>query len=238
VNFEHQFGGNWLFSLSYLGNRTTHLWAGRETNPGVYIPGKCGSANCSTTTNMQSRRVLTLANSAQGAYYASMPTTNDGSNASYNGMLTPLQHRFSHSFSVRLNYAWSHCISESDFNIELTGPTYMNPNHLAQDRGNCGHDTRHIFNGSVIATSWYNGRRALHLLLAGWRIAPLVRITSGASINVTTGVDNSLTGVGLDRPNVVDMTKIYRPGYHSDPLHERQRNGYASYAGARVPGVR
>jgi len=46
-----------------------------------------------------------------------------------------------------------------------------------------------------------------------------VRITSGASINVTTGVDNSLTGVGLDRPNVVDMTKIYKSGYHSDPKH-------------------
>src|SRR6185312_3410272 len=110
-------------------------------------------------------------------YYASMPTPNDGANANYNGLLTSLTHRFSHNFSVRLNYTWSHCISESDFNIELTGPTYMNPNNLAEDRGNCNHDTRHVFNGVVIATSSYHGSRTMHLLLSGWRIAPLVRVT-------------------------------------------------------------
>jgi len=231
MNFEHQFGGNWLFSLSYLGNKTTHLWAGRESNPSVFIPGKCGSANCSTTTNTQSRRILTLANAAQGAYYASMPITNDGANASYNALLTSLQHRFDHNFSVRLNYTWSHCISESDFNIELTGPTYMNPDNLAQDRGNCSQDTRHVFNGSVIATSWYNGRRSLHLLLAGWRIAPLARISSGAPINVTTGTDNSLTGVGLDRPNLLDVNHIYKTGFHSDPNHVYLNGNFLSANG-------
>lgn len=231
ANFEHQFGGNWLFALSYLGNKTTHLWAARESNPGVYIPGKCGSANCSTTTNTQSRRVLTLANPTQGAYYASMPTPNDGANASYNGLLTSLTHRFSHNFSVRLNYTWSHCISESDFNIELTGPTYMNPNNLAEDRGNCNHDTRHVFNGVVIATSSYNGSRLMHQLLSGWRIAPLLRATSGASINVTTGVDNSLTGVGLDRPNLINPAIIYKSGYRSDPKHV-YLNGNALQANA------
>jgi hypothetical protein len=106
ANFEHQFSNDWLFTLSYLGNKTTHIWAARELNAGVYIPGKCGSANCSTTTNTQIRRVLTLANPEQGAYYASMPTTNDGANASYNGLLTSLQHRLSNNFSLRVNDTW------------------------------------------------------------------------------------------------------------------------------------
>jgi len=166
----------------------------------------------STTTNTQNRRVLTLANPTQGAYYASMPTTNDGANASYNGLLTSLQHRLRNNFSLRANYTWSYCISESDFNIELTGPTYMNPDDLAQDRGNCNLDTRHVFNGTVIATSRYNGSRSLRLLLSGWRIASLLRISSGASINVTTGTDNSLTGANLDRPNLINPTIAYKSG--------------------------
>ncbi|HEY2040293.1 MAG TPA: carboxypeptidase regulatory-like domain-containing protein, partial [Edaphobacter sp.] len=219
ANFQHQFGSDWLFALNYLGNKTTHIWAGRESNPAIYIPGKCGSVNCSTTTNTQSRRVLTKANPVWGAYYGSMPITNDGANASYNALLASLQHRYSNNFSVRLNYTWSHCMSESDFNIELTGPTYMNPDNLRQDRGNCNQDTRHVFNGSLIATSWYNGGRVMHLLLAGWKIAPLLRISSGTAINVSTGTDNSLTGVGLDRPNLLDATQVYKVGYHTDPNH-------------------
>jgi len=229
ANFEHQFGNDWLLTLSYLGNKTTHIWAARELNPGVYIPGKCGSANCSTTTNTQSRRVLTLANPVQGAYYASMPTTNDGANASYNGLLTSLQHRLSNNFFLRINYTWSHCISELDFNIELTGPTYMKPADLAQDRGNCNQDTRYVFNGTVIATSHYSGGRSLHLLLSGWRIAPLLRISPGASINVTTGTDNSLTGIGLDRPNLINSTIAYKSGVHIDP-HHTYLNGNAFVA--------
>lgn len=220
ANFEHQFANNWMFSLSYIGNKTTHLWAGRETNPAVYIPGTCGSSACSTTKNTQNRRVLSLANPAQGAYYGSMPTTNDGANASYNGLLASLQHRYSHNYTVRFNYTWSHCISETDFNIELTGPTYMNPNNLREDRGNCNQDVRHVLNGSFIATSSYHGGRITSFLLSGWKVAPLLRVMSGGSVNVTTGVDNSLTGVNLDRPNLVDATTVYRQGWHhSDPQH-------------------
>jgi len=79
---------------------------------------------------------------------------------------------------------------------------------------------RHLLNGSVIATSSYHGGRAMSFLLSGWKVAPLLRIMSGSSINVTTGVDNSLTGVNLDRPNLVDATQVYKNGYHfSDPQH-------------------
>lgn len=220
ANFEHQFAGNWLFSISYIGNKTTHLWAGQETNPGVYIPGTCGKTACSTTTNTQTRRILTLANAQQGAYYGSMPTTNDGANANYNALLASLQHRYSQNFSLRVNYTWSHCISESDFNIELTGPTYMNPSNLAEDRGNCNQDTRHVFNASVISTSSYHGNRILQYILSDWKVAPLVRIMSGGSVNVTSGSDYSLTGIGLDRPNLVNKDLVYKKGYHNSfPAH-------------------
>lgn len=95
----------------------------------------------------------------------------------------------------------------------------MNPDNLTQDRGDCNHDTRHVFNGTVIATSRFNGSRLWRFLLSDWKIAPLVRIMSGSSLNVQSGVDNSLTGVGLDRPNLIDTNSVYKHGYHSDPNH-------------------
>ncbi len=40
-------------------------------------------------------------------------------------------------------------------------------------------------------------------ILSGWQLAPIVSIASGIAINVTSGRDNSLTSIGLDRPNYV-----------------------------------
>ena len=40
-------------------------------------------------------------------------------------------------------------------------------------------------------------------ILSGWQLAPIVSFASGIAINVTSGRDNSLTGIGLDRPNYV-----------------------------------
>ena len=49
----------------------------------------------------------------------------------------------------------------------------------------------------------FAGSRAARLLLSDWQIAPIVTLRSGVSFSPVTGVDNSATGVGLDRPNVV-----------------------------------
>ena len=79
----------------------------------------------------------------------------------------------------------------------------MNPNNLRQDRGSCNFDIRHIFNTSIVATSKVRGTSIWAHLLNNWQIAPVIRALSGAPLNIVSGVDASLTGVNLDRPNLV-----------------------------------
>ena len=43
----------------------------------------------------------------------------------------------------------------------------------------------------------------LQRLANDWNIAPLVRYQSGLPVNPSSGRDNSLTGIGNDRPNVI-----------------------------------
>ncbi|PYS47518.1 MAG: hypothetical protein DMG13_27690 [Acidobacteria bacterium] len=43
--------GEWLFAASYLGNKSTHLWTGREVNPALY-------SAAATLSNTNQRRVL------------------------------------------------------------------------------------------------------------------------------------------------------------------------------------
>jgi hypothetical protein len=201
VSVQHMFSNNWVFTVSYLGNKTSHLWIGNEANPAVYIPGTCGAAPCSSTGNTQARRVLTLLNPKAGQYYSQMTVADDGISSNYNGMLTSIEHRFAHNYTLLANYTWSKCLGIAPVTSLGTG-VLQDPNNVRGDYGPCTYDSTHLFNTSIVYTSQFGHGGLASQLLSHWNIAPLVRYQSGLPVNPVTGKDNSLTGVGNDRPNV------------------------------------
>ncbi len=203
VSYQRQITTNWLASINYLGNKTTHLWVGEDINPALFIPGTCAGKPCSSTSNTNQRRPLYLQNPVAGAAYASITQSDQNGNSNYNGMLVSIQHRFSNGFTLLSNYTWSHCISDVDFTGELAGSQYMNPFNRGQDRGRCNFDVRHNANTSLIVSSPMHGSSFGAKILKDWQLAPIVQMRSGMALNVTLGRDNSLTGVGLDRPDLV-----------------------------------
>ena len=164
VSYQRQFARNWLASITYLGNKTTHLWVGSEMNPAVYGPG-------ATTSNTNQRRVLYRQNPVAGAYYASINQADEGSNAHYNAMLVSLEHRLSHGFTLLTNYTDSYCITDLDFTGELGGSPNSVPYNRSADRGPCNFDYRHIFNLSLVASSSVKGNPWVSRLLSNWRLA-------------------------------------------------------------------
>ena len=202
ASVQHRFADNWIFSVSYLGNKTSHLWIGNETNPAVYIPGTCAGKPCSSTSNTQARRVLTLANPSAGQYYSSMVVADDGISANYNGMLTSIEHRFARSYTILANYTWSKCLGIAPV-TSLGGGVIQDPSNVRGDYGPCTYDAPHLFNLSMVYVSRLGPGGMLSNLLSYWNLAPLVRYQSGLPVNPVSGKDNSLTGVGNDRPNVI-----------------------------------
>lgn len=225
ASVQQDLGRGWQASLSYLGNHNAHLWLGRAINPAVYIPGtwtgpgSCGALTvspgtgnaCSTTGNASQRTVLALANPSQGSYFSpTMTLIHDGFDSNYNGLITAVQHRMSNSFSLLTNYTWSHCISAGDAPGDIAGIFNQNPAYPRGDRANCGFDVRHIFNTSIVASSHIRGGNSILRAVANdWQLAPIVRILSGTPLNITSGIDNSRTGQGLDRPNYVSGAAVY-----------------------------
>ena len=192
------------------------------TGPAAVTPGAAG-ANCSTTKNENSRFLLTIDNPA-GTNAAGGPSggnqlegggggsviVGDEATASYNGLISTLQHRLSNTFSLLANWTWSKCLDIEDAQGDLAGTTVENPNDLRMDWGPCGSDYRHIINTSVIAKSEFTSfNRAERLILNDWEIAPAMHIQSGAPFTVTSGQDNSLTDVGNDRPNLMPGVNPY-----------------------------
>jgi hypothetical protein len=218
VGMQHMFGAGWVLSMTYLGNITNHSWIGNEVNPATYIPGNstgiagsCGALTklpaagtaCSSTSNTQDRRILSLANPSFGQFYSTQVIANDGANANYNGVLTSVEHRFAHNYTVLANYTWSKCLNIGPLTTLATEGAVQNPYNLKSDYSYCTSDARHIFNLSLVANSSWHGGRVSSFILDGWQIAPIIRATSGLPFNITAGADNSRTGINLDRPNVV-----------------------------------
>lgn len=242
ASVQQDLGRGWMMSLSYLGNHNAHLWLGRAINPAVYIPGtwtgagSCGALTvspgtgsaCSTVGNAPQRTVLALANPTQGAFFSpTMTLISDGYDSSYNGVIAAVQHRMSDSFSLLTNYTWSHCISVGDAPGDVAGIINQNPAYPRGDRANCGFDVRHIFNTSIVASSHFKSMNGFaRAVLNDWQLAPIVRILSGTPLNVTSGIDNSRTGQGLDRPNYVTGTAIYT----GNKVQRRANLGYLNKA--------
>jgi hypothetical protein len=226
ASVQQDFGRGWTFSINYLGNQQAHQWAGNGINPAVYIPGtwtgpgSCGGlatapgpvgTACSTTGNPNARTPLTLANPSQGQGYSpTMTIISDGATSSYNGVIVAVNHRMSNSFSVLTNYTWSKCSDVRDNQGDIAGPGFEHTSNPRLDRGPCGFDARHIFNTSLVAASHFNSLHGISgAMVNNWQIAPLVRILSGLPLDVSSGTDNSRTGIGLDRPNLVSGANPY-----------------------------
>src|SRR5262249_15195402 len=133
LSYQRQLAGNWLASVSYMGSKTSHLYLSYDFNAPVNITG-------ASTANETQRRYLNLINPTAGKYYGQIAYADDGGNATYNGVLLSLQHRFSKGFTALANYTYSHCIADGDFSGDLRNTPYQNQFDRRGDRGDCNFD--------------------------------------------------------------------------------------------------
>jgi hypothetical protein len=213
---QRQFTPNIFASASYVGSHTIHLWTNVEYNPGVYIPGTCAAGQygltapgpCSTTANVNARRVLNLVNPVAAAAISNLTAYDDGATANYNGLLLNAQWRATSSVSINANYTWSHCIGQANNGTTTPNPgsNYVHLYNRVLDGGNCSQDRRNLFNLTVVARTPKFENRALNLTVSGWSASAIYRYSSGAPLTIASGLDQSLLGfsTALERPNQIN----------------------------------
>ena len=237
LSYQRQLGPNWLVTAAYLGSKATHLRASMEANPAVFIPG------ASTVANTQQRRLLTTLNASQGPFYSNITQADDGVTSSYNALRLSAQHRFAMNFTLLSVYTWSHCMQNAETygnRNSIGSAQYQNPYNRNADTAPCDFDLRHNWVNSVIYEVPRFRDRAVNALLSHWQVAGLFTMHTGFPFTPTTGVDNSLTGVRQDRPNVVgnpyvrDTNKliwINPAAFVPNPLGTFGNAGYNSLVG-------
>jgi hypothetical protein len=177
---ERQIGSTWVARVGYYGNKGTWLSFNNNTrhlNPAIYIPG------ASTVANTQSRRIY--------KDFSTVGLFESASNSHYNSMQLNLEKRFGRGFSVLTNYTWQKTIDD-------TGAT--NPFNRRFDYAVSNDDVTHVFKFSnIYEVPKFAVKGFMDRLINGWSMNSIVLWQSGFPINITSGTDNSFTGVGRDR---------------------------------------
>lgn len=190
---------NGTFEADYVGSSSSHLTTSAESNPAVYVPG------ASTVANMQSRRL--------SPQIGSVNSILNVLSANYNSLQVVLNQQFTKGIFIKSAYTWSKAMGVGGAQTEgNNGP--RDPFNYYLDYGPLDADVRHNWVSSVV---WrpLDARTMSTLanaLIGGWQIAGITNLHTGLPMTLTSGRDNSLTGIGSDTPDVVGD---YHPGSQS-----------------------
>lgn len=193
LEVQRELTSNLMVQVGYVGRESRNLHVGRNINTAVHIPGQ------STAGNIEQRRRY-----YPGVFQAIFRQESVGT-ASYHALQAMTRYRTSR-LSLLSSYTWAHNIDVCS-QYFAGGNCFQDPENIESNRGNSSFDQRHVFSLSIL----YDlpnpvGRlnsRILDGILGGWQVTGIVSARSGLPFNAVTGFDASLTGAGVDRPNVI-----------------------------------
>ncbi len=191
LSLEQQIEKYTKITLAYVGSAGRHLFVPLERNPAVFGPG-------ATVRNTDQRRIH--------GRFQSVGMFTSASTSSYNAVQVTVNRRFAEGLTVLANYTWSKSIdtrSNDLLNPGVTGP--QNPFDLRNERAVSDFDIPHSLVTSFVWQLPVLEARSgfIQRALGGWQLAGIATLRRGRPVHILTGTDNSLTGVGKDRPNLV-----------------------------------
>jgi hypothetical protein len=199
---EREIGRNMAVSASYVGNYTDRLWNMRALNPGVFLGlGPCTLPDgtfhpvCSTTQNLDRRRVLNFENPTEGRFISGLDLHDASGTRTYHGLILSFQRRSAGGLSAGANYTISRCEGHPTTDLPNISTGWSKPDDPDFDRGYCNEDRRHIVNVSLGFQTPEIGDGVSAALGEGWRMGAIVRAMSGSPLTISTGVDRALTGL-------------------------------------------
>jgi len=203
LTLEQQMRFATLLRISYEGSMADHLFAAVEGNAAVYNPALTQKQN---VANYNARRPM-------GAWYQGLSLNENVGTASYNSLTVSGQRQVARGLTFLTGYRWSKCMDEADpggFNSDV----YATPVPRA-DRSRCAYDVKNQFKASGV---WdlpvtHMGWAPANLILSGWSLSGILTLRDGQPFTVLSGVDNSTSGIGRDRADLIGNPNL--PGGRS-----------------------
>lgn len=190
-SIEHALPFKMVAKAAYVGKRADDLIRMEQRNPATYIPGQ------STLANTDARRL------GMPSQYTSFREITASAGARYDSMQLSLSRRMSQGLTFMSSYTLGKF--RDQYSSANLGQTSQDPANPDAEWSRSDEDRRHVFNASFLYEFPFfrNSGGLAHVLLADWALSGMVSMSSGEPVNVLSGRDFSLTGVGFDRPDLV-----------------------------------
>ena len=238
VTVERELGRVWSVAASYLGSHSDRLWNQLQLNPAVFLgTGPCvlGGVSypvCSTTTNTDARRVLTLGgeNPAAAALIGNMDLHVSIGKQDYEGLKLSFRRRSANGITLNGNYTVSRCYGDNTTGgFPQLAQGFQNPADPSMDRGRCDQDRTHLASFTVGYRTPDFSNVALRKVASDWRLSGILNARSGSWLTVTTGSDRTLNGQRFQeqRVNIVN----------DNPYGAKTLNNYLNPAAFAQPAL-
>jgi len=217
---QHELPGRMLFEIGYVGTTGTKLPRFRQVNQAFITQQQIDALTPDVVTRMElmgipppvaqflSGHINLIPSVARTPFfgYAQLFTAEDVVASNYHSLQAKLDKRFSNGLSFLGSYTWSHSIDGASvfFGSGANGTTIFPQDNynLRAERGNSDFDIRHRFSGSFLYQPPAIGFLP-KAIGAGWQLGGILTLQTGQPFTVLTGQDNSSTGLGNDRPDLV-----------------------------------
>jgi hypothetical protein len=174
--------------IAFQGSAGRHLFHAAERNAAVYGPGAT-IANTNNRRPMPQFTQLTFA----GTYGVS----------NYDALVAHVEKRFSGGLTFLLGMSWQKAMdlaSYTAFESNLGAYPYGS---IMRDYGPSDFNRKLRFTGSFNYQLPGPKHGAAHYALGGWQLNGIMILQTGAMLNITTGFDNSFSGIGNDRVDII-----------------------------------
>ncbi|HWB97715.1 MAG TPA: TonB-dependent receptor [Bryobacteraceae bacterium] len=208
---ERQLRKDVLFRVAYAASKGTFLGYNVDLNPAVYGPG-------ADSGNTQDRR--------PNQNFQNVVEDVSGGNSIYNSLQVTLEKRFSAGFNVSANYTFSKSIDEVSYLTDTCSTNTINPYNVRAYRAASDFNVPHRF---VLNYLWQlpspKENALLRNLLGNWQTTGIWNWQSGFPLTISSGEDNSLSGVGNDQADLVS-----KPALTSGSLGQRINQWFTTAA--------
>jgi hypothetical protein len=208
ITLEHQFPGNNVMSLAYVGSKSTHLDRDADINQvpldaGIKnAPALAGTPGCDAAGNCDVQDILINARRSSAFFvpfrgYTVMQWVQNTASARYDSLQATYRHTVGHGLTFQASYTWSHSIDDSSDGAFLTGVDDWT--NLSRWRGNSDFDRRHILQMNyVYDLPFFQGskNRFLKNGLGGWQFSGVTSFFTGIPINFSCNHSGNLSGIG------------------------------------------
>jgi hypothetical protein len=208
---ERQVTKDVLARVAYAASKGTFLGYNPDLNAAVYGPGATGS-------NTQARR--------PNQTFQNIIEDVSGGNSIYNSLQVSLEKRFSAGFNVSANYTFGKTIDQVSYLTDTCSTNVINPYNAGAYRAVSDFNVPHRF---VLNYLWQlpspKDNALLRALVGGWQTTGILNWQSGFPLTMTSGEDDSLSGVGNDLADVIS-----KPSRTSGPLGQRVNKWFTTEA--------